>query len=38
MARPAVTWPPGELTYSEMSWSGFSDSRNSNWATITFAM
>jgi len=27
MAKPAVTTPPGELIYSETSFSGFSDSR-----------
>jgi len=36
-AMPAYTEPPGELMYSEMSLSGLSDSRNSNWATIRLA-
>src|ERR1019366_5884337 len=34
---PAVIEPPGELTYSEMSFSGSSASRNSIWAMIKFA-
>jgi hypothetical protein len=38
IAMPAVTTPPGELMYIEMSFDGFSDSRNSSWATITEAM
>jgi hypothetical protein len=36
--QPAVTTPPGELMYMLMSLVGFSDSRNSSWATITLAM
>jgi hypothetical protein len=34
----AVTTPPGELMYIEMSFEGFSLSRNSSWATMTEAM
>jgi hypothetical protein len=34
---PAVTMPPGELMYRLMSFSGFSASRKSIWATITLA-
>src|SRR6478736_671815 len=37
IAMPAVTAPPGELMYIEISWL-FSLSRNSNWATISEAM
>ena len=37
IAIPAVTTPPGELMYIEMSWL-FSLSRNSSWATISEAM
>src|SRR5579872_7247637 len=33
MARPAVTTPPGELIYNEISLSGFSDSKNKSCAT-----
>ena len=36
--EPAVTEPPGLLMYSEISLSGFSDSRNNSCATIRFAM
>ena len=28
IARPEVTWPPGELMYIAISFFGFSDSRN----------
>ena len=35
--QPAVTTPPGLLIYRWMSLSGFSDSRNSNWATTRLA-
>jgi amidase len=38
IAMPAVTTPPGELMYIEMSFDGFSLSRNSSWATISEAM
>ena len=34
---PALTLPPGELMYSEMSLSGFSLSRNSSCATTRLA-
>ena len=37
-ARPAVTTPPGELMYIEISFFGFSASRNSNSAIITEAL
>jgi hypothetical protein len=37
IAMPAVTTPPGELMYIEMSWL-FSLSRNSSWATISEAI
>jgi len=35
---PALTLPPGELMYSEMSLSGFSDSRNKSCATTRLAV
>ena len=37
IAMPAVIDPPGELMYSEMSFSGSSEARNSIWAMIRFA-
>ena len=38
MAMPALTEPPGELMYSDMSLSGFSLSKNSNCATTKLAV
>ena len=38
IARPAVIEPPGELMYSEMSFSGSSAARNSIWAMIRLAI
>ena len=38
IARPALTLPPGELMYSEMSLSGFSLSRNNICATTRLAV
>ena len=38
IAMPAVTTPPGELMYIEISFDGFSLSRNSSCATISEAM
>ena len=38
IAMPAVTTPPGELMYIQMSFFGFSDSRNSNCAVMSEAM
>ena len=35
---PAVTTPPGELMYMEISFFGFSDSRNSSCMQIEAAM
>ena len=34
---PAVMEPPGELMYSEISFSGSSEARNSIWAMIRLA-
>jgi len=36
MASPAVTNPPGVLTYTLMSFSGSSASRNRSWAMMRF--
>ena len=38
IAMPAVTTPPGELMYIQMSFFGFSDSRNSSCAVISEAI
>ena len=38
IASPLVTTPPGELMYMKMSFFGFSDSRNSNWAVMIAAI
>ncbi len=38
IARPAVTTPPGELMYIEMSFFGFSASRNNSWAVMSEAI
>jgi hypothetical protein len=38
IARPAVTTPPGELMYIEMSFFGFSASRNRSWAVMSEAI
>jgi hypothetical protein len=38
IAMPAVTTPPGELMYIQMSFFGFSDSRKSSWAVMTEAI
>ena len=38
IASPEVTTPPGELMYIEISFFGFSASRNRSWATTKVAM
>src|SRR5580658_8364123 len=38
IARPDVTTPPGELMYIEISFFGFSASRNRSWATTRVDM
>ena len=38
MARPSVTDPPGELMYSEMSFSGSSASSSTSWAQTRLAV
>ena len=38
LGMPAVTTPPGELMYIQMSFFGFSDSRKSSWAVISEAI
>ena len=38
IAKPAEILPPGELIYIEISFSGFSDSKNNNCATTRLDM
>jgi hypothetical protein len=38
MAMPAVTDPPGELMYSQMSLSGSSAASRSSWAQMALAL